>query len=95
MKKFLSIVGAILVTTSCHAQDKSERPTPLTSTLIGVCENRAPALLVAIFTFENGKVLFVDGKNMQGFANVADIVRYAATAGTIQNYAQQCGDATT
>lgn len=98
MKKFLSIVGALLVATAASAQDyplKAERPKPLTSTLVGVCEGHQEKLMVAIFTFKNGKVLFVDGKHMQGFESAADIARYAATAAQVNTYAQQCGDATT
>jgi hypothetical protein len=98
MKRFLSIVGALMLTASCHAQDyplKQERPKPLTATLVGVCEKRAPVLMVAIFTFENGKVLTVDGQHMQGFDTAADIVRYAQTADQVKTYAQQCGDVQT
>jgi hypothetical protein len=98
MKKFLSIVGALLLTAAAGAQDyplKSERPKPLTSTIVGVCEKRAPVIMVVIFTYDNGKVLIVDGKHMQGFDSAADIVRYAATASQVNSYAQQCGDATT
>jgi hypothetical protein len=82
-----------------QAQDyplKSERPRPLTATLVGVCEKRQVALMVAIFTYSNGKTLVVDGKHMQGFTSAAEIARYAATATQPANdYAQVCGDAET
>ncbi len=98
MKNFLLTIGALLVTAPSFAQDyplKSERPKPLTATLVGVCENRRPVLMVAVFTYENGKVLTVDGKHMQGFGSAAEIVQYAATAATVNQYAQRCGDAST
>jgi hypothetical protein len=100
---FLSVVGILMIAacgskTPSVAQDyplKSERPKPVSSTLIGVCEDRHEALLAAVFTFKDGQVLVVDGKNMHGFSDAAEIVRYAATAGTTYSFAQSCGDATT
>lgn len=77
------------------AQDyplKAERPKPFSSTLIGVCEKHKLMLMVAIFTYRDGHVLLVDSKTMNGFADLADIVRYAGTAEKFQNYAQVCGD---
>ena len=92
-------VGLTLAASCAHAQEyplTSERPKPLTATLVGVCERRERVLMVAVFTFSNGKTLVVDGKHMQGFEDVAAIVRYAATATTpVNEYAQMCGDAST
>ena len=51
-------------------------------------------LMVAVFTFNDGRVLVVDGQHMQGFKTAADIVRYAASASVINDYAQPCGTAT-
>jgi hypothetical protein len=94
------ILGLLLVGSASFAQDyplKStiSRPKPLTATLVGVCEKRNQVLMVAIFTFDNGKTLVVDGQHMQGFADAADIVRYAATAASVNQYAQTCGDVST
>lgn len=90
---------AILLASGAHAQEyplKSERPKPATATLVGVCQHREEKLMVAIFTYGDGRVLVVDGKHMQGFADVDDIVRYAATASApVNEYGQPCGDTTT
>jgi hypothetical protein len=90
---------AILLASGAHAQDyplKSERPRPATATLVGVCEHRERKLMVAIFTFENGKTLIVDGMHMQGFDSAEEIVRYAnSAAAPVNEYAQPCGDAAT
>jgi hypothetical protein len=98
MKKFLTLIGALLITTVTSAQDyplKSERPKPLTATIVGVCEKRAPVIMVVIFTFDKGQVLIVDGKHMQGFSSAEEIVRYAATADSVHSYAQECADLST
>ena len=91
------IIAPILLVTCAvpSAQDyplKAERPKPLTSTLVGVCEQHKLMLMVAIFTYPDGHVLLVDAKQMNGFVDMDDIIRYAATASRSQNYAQICGD---
>lgn len=50
--------------------------------------------MVAVFTYPDGHVLIVNGKNMQGFKDAADIMRYAATADRVNQLAQTCGDTT-
>jgi len=98
MNKLLLAVAGIALATPAMAQDyplHSERPKPLTATLVGVCEHRELMLMVAIFTYTNGAVLRVDSKDMKGFASAAEIVTYASSAGEIKEYAQTCGDAST
>jgi hypothetical protein len=65
-------------------------PKPLTATIVGVCEGGAPKLMVAVFTYADGKVLVADGKHMQGFEDATAIVKYASTATSVNEYAQQC-----
>lgn len=88
---------ALFLSVAAFAQDyplKAERPRPYTSTMIGVCEQHKLLLMVAVFTYHDGHVLLVDSKNMNGFADLEDIVRYGNSAELVQTYAQVCGDTT-
>ncbi len=93
MKLFSAALLALLCAKAV-AQDYplQSRPKPTTATLVGVCENRQQALMVAVFTYSDGHVLIVNGKQMQGFKDAADIVRYAASADQVTEMAQTCGD---
>ncbi len=99
MKSYLVFSAAVLAAmcVKAVAQDYplQSRPKPATATLVGVCEKRLPVLMVAVFTYPDGHVLIVNGKQMQGFKDAADIVRYAATADTSYTLAQPCGDVST
>lgn len=89
------VLGLALIGSVACAQDyplHQERPKPLTATLVGVCQKHQQVLMVAIFTFSNGKTLVVDGQNMQGFGSAAEIVQYAATAESVIERAEVCGD---
>ncbi len=95
MKKIIHIVSALLLATNAMAVTPLPgRPKPTTATLVGVCENRKQVLMVAIFTYSNGKVMVVDGQHMTGFTNVQDIIQYAATADEVIERAQTCGTET-
>lgn len=96
MKTFIAALLVVLCI-KATAQDyplQASRPKPASATLVGVCEHRQQALMVAVFTYPDGHVLIVNGKNMQGFKDAADIMRYAATAGQVNELAQTCGDTT-
>ena len=95
MKLFAALT--LFLSVAAFAQDyplQSQRPKPSTATVVGVCEKHHEAIMVVIFTYENGKVLLVDGKNMQGFKSTEEIIQYAATAEVTNSYAQTCGDTT-
>jgi hypothetical protein len=96
MKHFSLALVATLAISAVQAQDYplQARPKPTTATLVGVCEHHARVLMVAIFTYPDGHVLIVNGKQMQGFKDAAEIINYAATAGQINDLAQVCGDTT-
>lgn len=92
MKLLASLFAFVSLAAFAQDYPLQDRPKPLTATVVGVCEHHTPAIMVVVFTFENGKVLVVDGHHMQGFKDAADIIRYAATAQTTNSYAQTCGD---
>lgn len=97
--KHYSILAAAVLACMCikaTAQDYplQSRPKPLTATLVGVCEHHQRTLMVAVFTYSDGRTLVVNGKSMQGFKDAAEIINYAATASTINDLAQICGDTT-
>ena len=78
-----------------QAQDyplKNPREKPMTATLIGVCEDHRPTLMVAIFTYKDGHTMLVNSKDMQGFKDAREIAMYASTADRITDMAQTCGD---
>ncbi len=95
MKKIIHILSAFLFVTNAMAVTPSPgRPKPVTATLVGVCENRTQVLMVAVFTYSNGKVMVVDGQHMTGFTGVQDIIQYAATADEVIERTQTCGTET-
>jgi hypothetical protein len=74
---------------------KIDRPRPASAVLVGICENRKDVLMLAVFTYSNGKVLLVDKHNMNGFTSVQEITAYAATAESVIERNSFCGDLTT
>lgn len=97
MKMFAAALLAVLcfkATAQDYPLQSPQRPKPTTATLVGVCEHHQRALMVAIFTYPDGHVLIVNGKQMQGFKDAADIAHYAMTADQLNDMAQVCGDTT-
>lgn len=87
------IAGLILcVPVAAIAQEEAPRSRPLTATMIGVCENHAPVLGVALFTYADGHTLIVTAGSMQGFRDLGEIAAYAATAERLNEFHQVCGD---
>lgn len=96
------ILSLLLVGSAALAQDYPlqkpitiDRPRPASAVLVGICEQRRQVLMVAIFTFPNGKVLLVDAHNMNGFTSVQEITQYAASAESVTERIQTCGDIAT
>jgi len=92
MKLLASLLAFVSLAAFAQDYPLQTRPKPMTATVVGVCEHHAPVVMVVIFTFDNGKVLIVDGRHMQGFKSAAEIIQYAATAEVTNSYAQTCGD---
>ena len=93
-KVFAALTLCFSVIANAQDYPLQSRPKPLTATVVGVCEKHHEVIMVVIFTYENGKVLLVDSKNMQGFKSAEEIIQYATTAEVTNSYAQTCGDTT-
>lgn len=96
MKSYLVFSAAVLAAlcVKAVAQDYplQSRPKPTTATLVGVCEHHQKVLMVAVFTYPDGHVLIVTGKQMQGFKDAREIINYAGTADQVNDMAQICED---